>query len=64
MSKFELYLESCGCKGKCSDCECDKKYTRQELADELGIDVSEVKTNSVKGRPNLWIVDGKTYRQK
>ena len=30
MTKFELYLESCGCKNKCDKCNCDKKKDSKE----------------------------------
>lgn len=30
MSKFELYLESCGCKHKCEKCGCDKKKKKDK----------------------------------
>ena len=62
MSKFELYLESC--KNKCADCDCDDAYTKSELAKKLKVDPSEIKTNSVKGKMDLWTVDGKTYKKK
>lgn len=71
MSKFIQYLEECDCGGKCKcsgkckgDCDCkDKAYTKDELAKKLKIDPSEIKTNSVKGKMDLWIVDGKTYKK-
>jgi hypothetical protein len=55
-SKFELYLESCE--------EKDEAFTKSELAKKLNIDPSKIKTNSVKGKMDLWIVDGKTYKKK
>lgn len=53
-SKFEKYLAEAK----------EEAYTKEELAKKLGVDPSEIKTNSVKGRIDLWIVDGVTYKKK
>ena len=64
MSKFDLYLESDDYKtGKQVEAYNDA-FTKEELAKKLGVDPSKIKTNAVKGRTELWIVDGKTYKKK
>lgn len=66
-SKFEQYLEE-SCKddykfGKQEESN-NKAYTKEELAKKLKVDPSEIKTNSVKGKTDLWIVKGVTYKKK
>jgi ribosome-binding protein aMBF1 (putative translation factor) len=63
MSKFDQYLAEDYKFGNQEEAN-NKAFTREELAKKLKIKVSEVKSNSVKGRTDLWIVDGVTYKKK
>lgn len=60
-SKFELYLAEAETR---DTEENNEAYTKAELAKKLKVDPSEIKTNSIKGKMDLWIVDGKTYKKK
>ena len=46
--------------------DANKKYTRRELADKYNVPESEIRTNAVKGRTDLWVFykDGKAFTFK